>query len=55
MNDSIDEWIDILIESKTLMAQLTQGDISIDYYKSKISYSFGDVLKNILYNKEGLE
>ena len=54
MKDSIDEWVDILIDSKSLMAQLTQGDISIDYYKSKISYSFGDVLKNILDNKKGV-
>ena len=48
MKDSIDEWIDKLLQAKELSAQLGQGDISIDYYKSKISYSFGHIIKSIL-------
>ena len=52
MKDSIDEWIDILLQSKTLAAQLAQRDISIEYYKSQISYEFGEILRNILHVNE---
>jgi SNF2 family DNA or RNA helicase len=48
MEDSIDEWVDMLLHSKQLAAQLAQGDISLEYYKSQISYEFGDVIKGIL-------
>lgn len=48
MNDSIDQWIDVLLHAKKMAAQLTQGDISLDYYRSQMSYSFGDVLTEIL-------
>jgi len=48
MKDSIDEWVDLLLEGKYLAAQLTQGDISLDYYKSKMTYDFGTIIKNIL-------
>jgi len=52
MNNSIDEWIDVLLNSKKLAAQLGQGDISIEYYKSKKSYDFGEIIKDILCIKE---
>lgn len=48
MKDSIDEWIDVLLNAKELAAKLTQGDISLDYYRSQMSYSYGDILRNIL-------
>lgn len=48
MKDSIDEWVDILLHAKHLAAQLAQGDISLDYYKSRMSYDFGAIIKNIL-------
>jgi len=48
MSDSVDEWVDILLYSKQMAAQLAQGDISLEYYKSQMSYEFGDVLRNIL-------
>jgi SNF2 family DNA or RNA helicase len=48
MEDSIDEWVDVLLHAKHLAAQLAQGDISRDYYRSQMSYEFGDVLKRIL-------
>jgi SNF2 family DNA or RNA helicase len=48
MKDSIDEWVDILLHSKKLAAQLAQGDISHEYYRSQISYDFGHVIKQIL-------
>jgi len=52
MNDSIDEWIDVLLYSKELAAQLGQGDISLEYYNSKKSYDFGEIVRNILSIKE---
>jgi SNF2 family DNA or RNA helicase len=48
MEDSIDEWVDVLLRAKHLAAQLAQGDISRNYYKSQMPYEFGDVLKQIL-------
>lgn len=48
MKDSIDEWIDMLLKAKHLAAQLTQGDISLEYYRSQISYEFSEIIKNIL-------
>lgn len=48
MHDSIDGWVDVLIQAKRLAAQLAQGDISLAYYQSQMTYSFGEVLKEIL-------
>jgi SNF2 family DNA or RNA helicase len=48
MADSIDKWIDLLIEQKRLAAQLTQGDISVDEYSSRADLSFVDLLGEIL-------
>lgn len=48
MKDSIDEWIDLLLQAKQLAAQLTQGDISLEYYRGQISYEFGDMLRRVL-------
>jgi len=48
MQDSIDEWVDVLLTAKHLAAQLAQGDITLDYYRSKISYEFGVIIKEIL-------
>lgn len=48
MENSIDEWIDALLESKHLAAQLTQGDITREYYEANISYDFGTIIKEIL-------
>jgi len=48
MRDSIDEWVDELLQAKRLAAQLAQGDISLDYYKSQMSYSYGEIIREIL-------
>ena len=48
MKESIDEWVDLLLECKMLAAQLTQRDISIGYYKNRMSYDFGTIIRNIL-------
>ena len=48
MRDSIDGWVDVLLQAKRLAAQLAQGDISADYYRSQMSYSYGDIVREIL-------
>jgi SNF2 family DNA or RNA helicase len=48
MEDSIDEWVDVLLQSKQLAAQYAQGDISAEFYRSQMSYEFGDVLRKVL-------
>lgn len=48
MQDSVDEWIESLIEEKRLAALLTQGDIDQSEYASKASLSFFEILKGIL-------
>lgn len=52
MTDSIDEWVDILIESKELVAKYEQGDITLDEYKQNISYDFGRLISEIM-NPQG--
>jgi SNF2 family DNA or RNA helicase len=48
MRDSIDEWVDLLLQAKRLAAQLAQGDITAEFYASQASYSYGDVIRGIL-------
>ena len=49
ISGSIDEWIDVLLQAKQEAASLAQGDISLSEYKQKIDYSFGDLVKAILF------
>jgi SNF2 family DNA or RNA helicase len=48
MRESVDEWIDVLLFAKRLAAQLVQGDITYDFYRSQMKYTFGDVMRDIL-------
>lgn len=48
MIDSVDEWVDSLLEEKRFAAQLTQGDIDIEEYRSKATLSFFEILRRIL-------
>ena len=48
MRDSIDEWIEALLHSKRTAAQLAQGDIDMQCYRSDMSYDFGDLIRVIL-------
>ena len=52
MNDSIDEWVDILLKSKQNAASLAQGDISLNKYKKVADYSFGDLISAILFPEQ---
>ena len=49
VNRSIDEWIDVLLDSKQHAAELAQGDIGLAEYKQVVDYSFGDLIKEILF------
>jgi len=48
MRDSIDEWIEALLHSKHIAAQLAQGDIDKTTYQQDMSYDYGQILKAIL-------
>ena len=48
MRDSIDEWIEALLHSKRVAAQLVQGDVDRETYQKEMSYEFGDILRAIL-------
>ena len=52
MKDSIDEWIDILLKAKQNAAFLAQGDISLCEYQKVADYSFGDLIKAILFPEQ---
>ena len=48
MDDSIDEWVDVLLRSKELAARLGHGDITKDEYTAMMDYDFPYVLSQIL-------
>lgn len=52
MNDSIDEWVDILLKAKQNAAFLAQGDITLGEYKEVADYSFGDLINAILFPEQ---
>jgi len=53
MRESVDEWIDVLLQAKRLAAQLVQGDITYEFYRSQMTYTFGDVMRAILNIESG--
>ncbi len=53
MDDSIDLWIDKLLEAKQNAAWLGQGDINKEKFIKTIDYGYGDIIKEILnFDKE---
>lgn len=48
MRNSIDEWVEALLHSKRIAAQLAQGDIDRETFQKEMSYEFGDILRAIL-------
>lgn len=46
--DTIDEWVDVLLAAKQLAAKLGQGDITKDQYTAEASYTFGEMIKDVL-------
>ena len=53
MEGSIDEWVDVLLQAKQNAALLAQGDISLSEYQKKADYSFGDLIRQILFASQG--
>jgi SNF2 family DNA or RNA helicase len=51
--ETVDEWVDVLLSAKQLAAALGQGDISKQEYQAKASYSFGEMVREILGIHEG--
>lgn len=49
VNRSIDEWVNVLLNSKQNAAALAQGDVSAKQYTEIADYSFGDLIKKILF------
>lgn len=47
-NNTIDEWIDSLLNAKQDAAHLAQGDISMTNFKKIADFSFGEIIKQIL-------
>lgn len=48
MNNSIDEWVNVLIDAKTKAASLGVGDIGLEEYQANADYSFNDIVVEIL-------
>lgn len=48
MRDSIDEWVDVLMQAKSAAAQLGQGDIDVTEFREYMRYDFGEILNEIL-------
>jgi hypothetical protein len=48
MVDSVDEWVDCLLEEKRLAAQLTQGDIDAKTYAGRATLGFFEILQRVL-------
>lgn len=50
VENTIDEWVDELIETKGLAAKLGQGDIKVEQFLSAASGRFNEILNEILNN-----
>lgn len=46
--ETVDEWVDALLNAKKLAAQLGQGDIGREQYTEVANYEFGEIVNNIL-------
>ena len=48
VENSIDQWVDMLLYAKQQAASLAQGDTSIEEYHSCADYSYAQLIRNIL-------
>ena len=51
MDNSVDIWVDKLLQAKQNAAFLAQGDYKLAKYQSVMDYSYGDLIKEILLNE----
>jgi SNF2 family DNA or RNA helicase len=47
-DDTVDEWVDVLLAAKHLAAQLGQGDITRKQYDAQATYVFGQMVRDVL-------
>jgi SNF2 family DNA or RNA helicase len=52
LKDSIDDWIDILLQAKQNAAHLAQGDYKLAKFSEAMDYGYGNMVKEILGFKE---
>lgn len=50
---TVDEWVDSLLNAKSYSAQLLQGDIDLKTFDGKMSYDFGNLIKQVLNIEDG--
>ena len=48
MEESVDEWVESLLEAKKVSAQMAQGDIDTSEFKTSMNYDFAEILRRIL-------
>ena len=48
IQDSVDVWIDVLLQAKQNAAYLAQGDYKLAKFEKVMDYSYGEMIKNIL-------
>ena len=48
MKESVDEWVESLLEAKRVAAQMAQGDIDASEFTTAMNYDFTEVLRRIL-------
>jgi SNF2 family DNA or RNA helicase len=46
--ETVDEWVDVLLAAKHLAAQLGQGDITREQYQAQATYVFGEMVRDVL-------
>ncbi|MCQ2393823.1 MAG: DEAD/DEAH box helicase [Kiritimatiellae bacterium] len=52
--DSIDQWVDQLLQAKQRAAFLAQGDMNREDYAKVADYSYGDLIRQILSGRNGI-
>jgi len=45
---TVDGWVETLLSAKRLAAMLAQGDITRDQYEAEASYTFGEMVRDVL-------
>lgn len=53
IENSVDIWIDKLLNAKQYAAFLAQGDIQLSEYVERVDYSYGEIIREILKEQEG--
>ena len=54
-NDTIDEWVDVLLTAKYRAAQLAQGDIDLTTFHDTFRTDVSDVLRGVLFPSDSLD